>query len=73
MPNHLPRCTYFIILTFNFVILATFNSNNLNGKRLYHVLELNKNASEQEIKRAYRKLAMIWHPDKNPDNKATIH
>lgn len=34
----------------------------------YEVLGLNKDASEEDIKKSYRKLAMKYHPDRNPDN-----
>lgn len=38
-------------------------------KNLYHVLGISKDATEAEIKSAYRKLARKYHPDVNKDNK----
>ncbi len=34
----------------------------------YHILNVSKNATSEEIKKAYRKLALLYHPDVNCDN-----
>lgn len=35
----------------------------------YHILQISENATEEEIKAAYRKLAKKYHPDTHPGNK----
>ena len=41
----------------------------MSEKDYYELLEVNKNASADEIKRSFRKLAMKYHPDRNPNDK----
>lgn len=40
----------------------------MSGKNPYHVLRISRNASDDEVKRAYRELSRKYHPDANVDN-----
>ena len=46
-----------------------FGGSKSSDIELYDLLNVRKDSSPAEIKKSYRKLAMKYHPDRNPDNK----
>ncbi|MGJ2483461.1 DnaJ domain-containing protein, partial [Salmonella enterica subsp. enterica serovar Paratyphi A] len=40
------------------------------GVDYYNILRVNRNSTDEDLKKAYKKLAMKWHPDKNSDSEA---
>lgn len=44
----------------------------VNNTEYYKILGIGKDASEADIKKAYRKESLKWHPDKNPGDKRAL-
>src|SRR5438132_7770972 len=56
----------------NIIVIRIFILNKMKKEDIlyyYKVLGLNERANDNEIKKTYRKLILIWHPDKNINNK----
>lgn len=51
------------------VLTITAAGVALSEKSYYDTLGVAKDASQADIKKAYRKMAVKWHPDKNPNNQ----
>ena len=47
-------------------------NEKINNTLLYDIMGIKQDATQEEIKKAYRKLALLKHPDKNPDDQAAV-
>lgn len=58
--------------SFSFSIPFLHLLSRIMSQSYYEVLEIDQTASEDEIKKAYKKLALRWHPDKNNGSSEAV-
>lgn len=58
------------VVTFVVIMMA---EHVMAGRDYYKILGVERSASDEEISKAFRKLSLQWHPDKNPDNREEAH
>lgn len=63
--------THTLATRYKFIRLLT-HSPRTSGDTLYELLGLSKTATADDIKKTYRRLALKYHPDKNPDNPEAV-
>lgn len=63
----IPLCTVII-----FLLIACFTFLVQSGRDFYAILGIKRNSSPSDIKKAYRKLSLQLHPDKNPDDPEAV-
>jgi len=57
-----------LVTCFLFCFYQTTKFETIQAFDPFEILEIQKGAESAEIKKAFRKLSLIWHPDKNRNN-----
>ena len=73
--NHMTGLNFarkLLLLTILCFVLVLSRGNKDSGRDFYKILDVSRSASGPEIKKAFRKMSLLYHPDKNPDDPEAL-
>lgn len=60
-----------VMFIYLWLVVAADEFEDLRGVDLFATLQVTPDATNDELRRAYKEQALIWHPDRNPDPRST--
>jgi DnaJ-class molecular chaperone len=66
------KALYYHVLSLMIIVLLMSSANAAANRDFYKILGIKRSAKEKEIKKAFKRMSLKVHPDKNPDDEEAL-